>query len=441
MNNRVGKARAVKTAGEFPGARRAALSALFGSTVEYYDFTLYATASALFLGQVFFKPLGPTAATIASFVTFGLAFVARPAGAIAFGHLGDRIGRRPALVGSVTLMGASTFAIGLLPGYGTWGVAAPALLVLLRLAQGFSAGAEQAGSNALALENAPEGQRARYAAWTMQGTAMGTLFGKLAFIAIVGMPDDVLLSWGWRLPFLAAGPLLLAAVWIRSRAQDAPVFEAQRAAGPARAPLAEVLRHHWLPVALVAGGTLLMMGGAALNVFGLNVATKVGGMAERDFLVILAIATGLELVFQPLWARLADRIGRRPVLVGTLVAEAALFFFYLPALISGNAAPIAATALAMAAAWSGANAVSASFFSEQFPTRVRYTGAAFGSQLGMILVGFTPTIMMGYMGKGGATWPHAAVFAAACMIVAAACCLATRETHRATMSDLDAPRA
>jgi MFS family permease len=420
-------------------ARRAAQSALLGSTVEYYDFTLYATASALFLGQVFFKPLGPGAATLASFVTFGLAFVARPAGAIVFGHVGDRIGRRTALVGSVTLMGVSTTAIGLLPGYATWGAAAPALLVFLRLLQGFSAGAEQAGSNALTLEHAPEGQRARYAAWTMQGTALGTLAGKLAFIVVVGFPPDMLLSWGWRLPFLAAAPLLAVALWIRTRAEEAPAFAAQLAAGPARAPLAEVWRHHRRAVVVVAGGTLLMIGGAALNVFGLSVATKIGGLPERTFLILLALATALELVCQPLWARLADRIGRRPILLGALVAETALFFVYVPALVLGHLGAIAATALAMAVAWSAAASVSAAFFCEQFPTRVRYTGAAFASQLGMIAVGFTPMLMMTAMGADGGAWLRACLVAAGILVLAALSCLATRETAQSTLAELDAP--
>ena len=147
-------------------ARRAATSALLGSAVEYYDFTLYATASALFLGKIFFAPLGDAGGTLASFVTFGLAFLARPLGAITFGHFGDRLGRRNALVGAVTVMGVATLAIGLLPGYATIGPAAPIVLMVLRLLQGFSAGAEQAGSNALAMEHAPDGRRAQYASWT-----------------------------------------------------------------------------------------------------------------------------------------------------------------------------------------------------------------------------------------------------------------------------------
>ncbi|MCL1898474.1 MAG: MFS transporter, partial [Micrococcales bacterium] len=246
------------------GARRAATSALLGSAVEYYDFTLYATAAALFLGPIFFKPLGATAGTLAAFTTFGLAFVARPFGALLFGHIGDRRGRRQALTWSVALMGMATCGIGLLPSYASIGPTAPALLVLLRMLQGLSAGAEQAGSNALTIENAPPGRRGQFAAWTMQGTALGTLAGKLAFIAVVSMPQAQLLRWGWRLPFLAAGPLLVVAWWIRRRATDGPIFFEALASGPTKAPAQMVLRRHWRTVLVVAGGTLLMGGGAAL---------------------------------------------------------------------------------------------------------------------------------------------------------------------------------
>ena len=418
-------------------ARRAAASALLGSTVEYYDFTLYATAAALFLGPIFFKPLAGTANTMASFITFGVAFVARPVGAIAFGHLGDRVGRREALTWSVLMMGLSTFCIGLLPSYASIGMTAPVLLVALRLVQGLSAGAEQPGSNALTLENAAPGARGRLAAWTMQGTALGTLAGKVAFIWVTALPHDQLMAWGWRIPFLAAGPLLVVAWWIRRRAIEAPVFQATLATRPVRVPLAVALRRHWLSVFLVAGGTLMMAGGAALNVFGLQVATKIGGVTERTFLVILAVATALELVVQPLWARLGDKVGRRPVVVVALALAAGLFFVYLPALVHGSIPTMLGAVVAMTVAWSGANAVSAAFFAEQFPTNIRFTGMALGSQLGMILVGFSPTFMMTVLGKGGHPWVPAATVGALFMLAAAVSCLFARETGALSMSELD----
>lgn len=215
-------------------ASRAARSALLGSAVEYYDFTLFATAPALVLGPVFFARLGPAPATVAALVTFGSAFVARPLGAVLFGHLGDRLGRRKALIWSVTLMGLATTGIGLLSSFAQAGVIAPVRPLVLRLLQGLSAGGEQAGSNALSLEHAPEGARNRFAVWTMQGT----LLGKLAFLGVLWMPRDALLAWGWWLPFLVAGPLLIVALVIRRTVAEPPVFADAAAAG-------ELARGRW----------------------------------------------------------------------------------------------------------------------------------------------------------------------------------------------------
>lgn len=217
-----------------PMASRAARSALLGSAVEYYDFTLFATAPALVLGPVFFARLGPAPATVAALVTFGSAFVARPLGAVLFGHLGDRLGRRKALIWSVTLMGLATTGIGLLSSFAQAGVIAPVRPLVLRLLQGLSAGGEQAGSNALSLEHAPEGARNRFAVWTMQGT----LLGKLAFLGVLWMPRDALLAWGWRLPFLVAGLLLIVALVIRRTVAEPPVFADAAAAG-------ELARGRW----------------------------------------------------------------------------------------------------------------------------------------------------------------------------------------------------
>jgi MFS family permease len=351
-----------------PMAGPAAASALLGSAVEYYDFTLFTTASALFLGPVFFAPLGPAQATLAAFITFGSAFLARPLGAILFGHLGDRVGRRASLLASVTLMGASTTAIGLLPDFATIGVAAPVLLLVLRLLQGLSAGGEQAGSNTLALEHSPAGRRNRYAAWTMQGTSIGTLLGKLAFLSVLWLSQPSLLSWGWRLPFLAAGPLLLVAVAIRRTVIEPAVFtDLAGSGGLARFPLAETLRGHWRTVLKVAVATLFAVGGAVLNVYGLALATTRGAPAA-GYLAMISVVTGLGLLLQPAWARVSDRVGRRPVFLGCCLAAAALYFGHLPALGTGDLALIAVASTATMVAWSGANAVSAAWFAELFPT-------------------------------------------------------------------------
>ncbi len=409
-------------------ARRAAMSALLGSTVEYYDFTLFTTASALFLGPVFFAPLGPRQATVAAFLTFGSAFLARPLGAVVLGHLGDRRGRRTSLVWSVTLMGVATTAIGLLPGYATIGATAPVLLLVLRLVQGFSAGGEQAGSNALSLEHAPADARNRYAAWTMQGTSLGTMAGKIAFLSVLWLPHESLLTWGWRLPFLVAGPLLLVAVAIRRTVEEPPVFTRLSATGGlARVPVAEVVTSHWRAVLAVALVTLFAVGGAVLNAYGLSYATAHGTSAGA-YLGVITVATGLGLAFQPAWARLSDRVGRRPVLLWSCVAGAALYFVYLPAIGSGEGWLLALASIAMMAAWTAANAVSAAWFAELFPTRVRHTGAALGGQLGMIGVGFAPAIMSSLEGGGTFGWLPVAAFGAGCLVVAAVAAALTRET-------------
>jgi len=412
-------------------ATRAATSALLGSAVEYFDFTLFATASALFLGPVFFAQLGSMQGTLAAFLTFGSAFVARPLGAVLFGHLGDRRGRRTALVWSVTLMGIATTAIGLLPGYRTLGITAPVLLLVLRLLQGLSAGGEQAGSNALTLEHAPGGTRNRYTAWTMQGTSLGTLLGKLAFLSVVWLPQPALLTWGWRLPFLVAGPFMLVAVAIRRTVTEPPPFlRVVEAGGLVRMPVAEVLTRHWRAVLVVTVGTLFAVGGAVLNVYGLSYATA-RGTSPGGYLAMISVVTALGLVFQPFWARVSDRIGRRPVFVTSCLMAAALYFVYLPGLETGNLLLIGLASTAMLAAWSAANAVSAAWFAELFPTPVRYTGAAFGGQLGMIVVGFAPAVMTSLEGAGGLGWLPVAGFGAGCLVLAAGAALFAGETvHR-----------
>lgn len=412
--------------------RRAAASAFWGSAVEYYDFTLFATASALFLGPVFFAPLGPGAETLAALATFGVAFAARPLGAVAFGHLGDRVGRTPALVWSLLTMGLATLGIGVLPSYASIGVAAPILLVALRLAQGLSAGAEQASSNTLTLEHAPAGRRASYAAWTMQGTALGTLGGKVAFLALALLPKEVLLAWGWRLPFLVAGPLLLVALVIRTRVADPPAFRPDAAP---RVPVGVVLTRHPRAVVRVAVASLVAVGGAALNVYGLAYATATRALDPSAYLAVLVAVTAGTLVLQPAWAALSDRLGRRVVFVGCALASAALAFGFVRSIATGHPLILLAGAGAFAVAWSGANAVGAALFGEQFPTPVRATGTALATQLGMVLVGFAPTLMTALQASTG-LWFVPAGFAATCLLAAAVAGWLAPETAGSPLEEL-----
>ncbi len=227
---------------------RAALASFMGSAVEYYDFFLFGTAAALIFPKVFF-PSGDDAALVLSFATFGVAYIARPVGAFVLGHFGDRIGRRRVLMFTLVLMGVSTFAIGCLPTYAAVGGLAPALLVVCRLLQGFSAAGEQAGASSLTLEHAPDHRRAFFTSWTLTGTQGGLILASLVMIPFVSLPDDAELSWGWRVPFWLSAIVVVVAYFIRRRLHETPEFDEAKATGAiARMPLMPLLRNHWQDV-------------------------------------------------------------------------------------------------------------------------------------------------------------------------------------------------
>ncbi|GAB3807198.1 MFS transporter [Humibacter antri] len=416
-------------------AKRAALSALFGSTVEYYDFTLFATASALVLGPVFFAGLGVVGGQLASFATFGVAYVARPIGAIVFGGLGDKIGRKRTLMITLNLMGIATFAVGLIPSYAAIGIAAPIILVALRLLQGLSAGGEQGGSNSLTLEHAPSGRRALYTSWTMQGTSLGTLLASVLFLIFASMPGDVLLAWGWRVPFLIAGPLMLIALFIRRSVEETHAFlETKALRLEAKVPLVDVFRYHWRSVLRVIGCSLLAVAGSTVSVYLLGYATKTVHIAAGFVLIASIISGVVGLIAQPLWASLSDRIGRRPVFAGSMVVAAALWFPVFWMIAGGNVALMIVALCVIGLVSAAANAVGASMYTEMFPTRVRYTGVAIGTQLGFIVAGFAPAIEQA-LGVHG--WLPVATFAAVCMLIAAASSLLGRETNKLALTTID----
>ncbi|MCT9872102.1 MFS transporter [Paenarthrobacter aurescens] len=419
--------------------RKAAASAFLGSLVEYYDFFLFGTASALIFGPLFFAPLGPTGALLASFATFGVAYVTRPLGAVLFGTLGDKLGRKRALVWALNLMGIATFLVGCLPDYATAGIWAPIALVIMRLFQGLSAGGEQAGSNALSLEHAPAGKRGLYTSWSMQGTVAGALLSTLAFIAVTSLPHETLIGWAWRIPFLVAGPLALIALFVRARVDETHSFQhAVVDAGAApKLPLLTVFKDYWKPLLRVIGANFLSVVSTTLGVFALSYATGTVGMAANVFLVSSLIGNLVALIFQPFWARVSDRFGRRPVMAGALVLVALMWFPYFGAINTGNPFLVAGTAALLMLVFSAANSVQASFYAEQFPAKVRYTGMAVGMQLGILLGGFTPAIQTALRGDGTTAWVGPACFAALMCLVAAACVWSSRETSRDSIDTLD----
>lgn len=266
--------------------RRVMMASSVGSALEWYDFFIYGTAAALVFGELFFPKLDPVVGTLAAFATFGVGFVARPLGGLVFGHLGDRIGRKPVLVLTLLLVGGGTFLIGFLPTYDQIGLWAPALLVLLRLIQGFGAGAEYGGAVLLAVEHAPPGKRGFYGSWAPVGVTVGNMAAAGVFALFAAMPKEDFLAWGWRVPFLVSIVLILFGFYIRARVTETPAFTAAQANNqPLKTPIREAVRRHPREFLVVIGARMAENGlGYLFPVFTLNYLTKNLGMEKSDVL-------------------------------------------------------------------------------------------------------------------------------------------------------------
>src|SRR3954454_9416959 len=268
--------------------RKAALASFVGSMLEYYDFFIYGSAAGLVFPTVFFADEDPATATLLSLATFGGAYVARPVGAVIIGHFGDRVGRKKMLVLTLLMMGASTFAIGLLPSYAAIGVAAPILLVLLRVVQGLSAAGEQAGANSLTLEHAPEGRRGFFTSFTLSGTQAGLILATLVFIPVAALPEEQLFSWGWRIPFFLSAVVVAVGYWVRRTLPETPEFEkVEEAHAVAKLPVAVLFREHWSSVLRVILCALVSVVSTVVATWALAWATGDLGLERATFLWVL----------------------------------------------------------------------------------------------------------------------------------------------------------
>ncbi|MFG2277079.1 MFS transporter [Streptomyces asoensis] len=372
---------------------RLAAASLAGTAIEFYDFFVYGTAAALVLGPLFFPTFSPLAGTLAAFATFGVGFVARPLGAVLFGHVGDRRGRRPVLVVSLLLTGASTVAVGCVPAYDTIGVAAPLLLLVLRFLQGLGLGGEWGGAVLLTAEHAPESRRALWSSFPQVGPAVGFLLANgVVLVLSVSLTEAQFTQWGWRVPFWAAGALAVLGLWLRSSLPESPRF--LEIGEHARVPLVEVVRDHWRLVLLTAGA--LAVGYAvfyAVTTWSLAYATERLGVSRTVVLACIMGAVTVKGALTPVMAMLGDRFGRRPLcLVGC--AAAALWMFPLVALLStGEPLPMFLGFLGALLAFVTMFAVIAAYLPELYAPRVRCTGAAVGYNLGGVLGGaLTPVV-------------------------------------------------
>ncbi|HXU94284.1 MAG TPA: MFS transporter [Gallionella sp.] len=410
---------------------RIAFASFIGTAIEFYDFYIYGLAVALVIGPVFFPNSDPAVQALNAFLTFGIAFIARPFGALLFGHFGDKVGRKATLVASLLVMGISTMLIGVLPSYEMVGWVAPALLCLLRFGQGIGLGGEWGGAALLAAEYAPEGRRGWFGMFPQLGPPIGFLLAVGSFLLLANLLDDAQFrDWGWRIPFLASAALVIVGLYVRLKLTETPVFaKALESHRPVKLPLAQLLAHHSAPLVL---GALLMVVCYALfyisTVFSLSYGTTALGIPRPQFLGMLCVAIVFMAAATPLAAVAGDRYGRRPVLIAA--GSAALLSGFLMEPMLGSGSPILITALLsielflMGATFAPMGAL----LPELFPTTVRYTGAGAAYNLGGILgASLAPYIAQQLVQHGGLAWVGGYISAAAAISLLAA--LILRETR------------
>ena len=425
---------------------KAAVAAWFGSALEYYDFAIYGTAAALVFPDIFFPEGNDAANNAASFATFGVAYVARPAGSFLMGHIGDRIGRKRVMVGTILMMGISTFLVGCLPTYQQVGVLAPVLLVVLRLLQGLSASGEQAGANSMSFEHAPDNRRGYFTSFTLSGTQGGQILAPAIFLPLAAMlDDDQLQSWGWRIPFWLSAVVVVAGLVIRRRLDETPAFRAQSESEERPPnPLGVLFREHRRGVVRVFFAAFIATVNTMFAVFALNLATSDDydiGISETTMLWLAIVANLVAIAVLPLWARLSDRVGRKPVFCIGALGSAALSVVFFGAIAHGQVTLMFVSGVALAGVvYSMPNAVWPATYAEYFPTSVRLSGTAIGTQFGFALAGFTPTIASALIGSTADNWGRVAMFTVtACVISAIAVATGPRATHLLATSDLGGP--
>jgi MFS family permease len=418
--------------------KKAAFASWIGSAVEYYDFLIYGTAAVLIFPKIFFSSSNPQMAAIAAFATFGVAYIARPFGAVALGHVGDKYGRKIVLIFTLLLMGISTFAIGLLPTYGQVGVMAPILLVLLRLLQGVSAAGEQAGANSMTLEHAPANQRAFYTSFTLSGTQAGLILATFVFLPISHLPEDQLLSWGWRIPFFLSALVVAVGMWVRRSLPETPAFEEEeKTHTQAKLPVATLFQEHAADVVRVIFAALVSVVSTIFSVFTLSYAVNTMHIGRPAMLTMLVLSNVVALGAIPAWAVLADRIGRKPVFILGALGSALLIWPFIWSIIQGDIPLIFVFGLLLSGViYSAANGIWPALYGEMFDTKVRLSGMAIGTQIGFALGGFAPAISAAIMGTGPNGWVPVAVFTSATAIIAAISVMTARETYLTPMHEL-----
>lgn len=410
--------------------RRVVLASSIGTAIEWYDFFIYAFLGSLVFDRVFFPQVSSTAGTMAVFATFTVGFLARPLGGVVFGHFGDRIGRKSVLIASMLLMGFATAAIGCLPPFAQIGLWAPGLLVVLRFLQGFALGGESVGAVLLTVEGSPASKRGLFGGLIQAAGPASVVLASLATAAVMRLPEEQLLTWGWRVPFLASLVLVAVGLYVRARVFETKTFVAAAREVP-RVPLLEVLQHHRKPVAIV-----LVLSVAETAFFYLTVTFSLSygarlGIAKPVLSEAVLFGNLLAMCAVPVCGVLSDRLGRRPVFAAGL-ATAMLFIypFFLLLQTLDPWAVVVAIVIAAGVIHPLMFGSESSFFAELFPTRVRFTAISVGKQLGTILGGgLAPLVATALMASSGDRIGTVVTYFATLSVMALLAALVARETQ------------
>jgi MFS family permease len=430
------------TAAKRKEARTVIMSSYLGSTIEFYDFLLYATAAAVAFPKVFFSGMDDWVGVVAAYATFAAGYVARPLGGIIFGHFGDRVGRKGMLIVSMAVMGIASTLIGLIPGaslIGPWGAV---ILVFLRVCQGIAVGGEWGGAALMALEHSDPKRRGFAASFVNAGAPTGAVLGTVVMGLFSALPQEAFLAWGWRVPFLLSFVLLIVGMFVRLRVSESPIF-AEAVAKESlqgtkrKIPLIEVLRR---PKALI----MIMFAGAAgfglqvvLPTFSITYAVSKGA-PQQGVLYAFAGASAISILFVLLGGRLSDRFGRRPVMVAGLALFTVYLFPMFGMLGSGNVGLVFLAFTVALVLHSSLYGPLAAFVSEQFGTTSRYTGAAVGYQLATLIgAGFTPGIVAGLYKDSGQSIVPVVIFLSVMATVSIVFILLTRESKNNDLTAVD----